>query len=244
MKSRIDFAKAIAPLELTSVDRAIALLWFYRESQLYEERTASELATDMHEEGFSKPNVSRLDDDLRRSRYTVRGTRNRAYRVALAKLEELQDKYGKLAAFTRVEVQDSILPAEWFRGTRPYLERLVHQINGSYQYGFYDGCAALCRRLMESLIIDTYIHNKRHQDIQVNGTFLTLEKLISKIRSDAAIALGRNTPKAMDEIKALGDTAAHDRTYIAEKLDLDDLKMRYRRMIGELMGLAGIRNIV
>lgn len=244
MKSRSEFARAIASLNLTALDCAIALLWFYRESQLYEERTASELAADMHEEGFSKPNVSRLEADLRRSRYTVRGNRNRAYRIALVKLEELQDKYGTLAAFTRVEVQDSILPTEWFKGTRPYLERLAHQINGSYQYGFYDGCGALCRRLMESLIVEIYIHNRRHQDIQINGSFLMLERLIAKIRSDALVALGRNTPKSMDDTKALGDTAAHDRTYITEKLDLDELKPRYRKMIAELMNLAGIKAVI
>ena len=67
-----------------------------------------------------------------------------------------------------------------------------------------------------------------------------LEKLISKIRNDPAVMLGRNTPATMEEIKALGDTAAHDRAYITSKIDMDDVKLAYRRMIGELMSLAGI----
>jgi len=240
VKTRSEFAKVIAKIDLTAANRAVAFLWFYRESQQFEERTASELAADMQEEGFSKPNVTRLHEDLRRSPYTVRGFREGSYQIAVARLEELQDMYGSLAAVTQVTVDDTILPAAWFTGTRAYLERMVHQINGAYQFGFYDGCAALCRRLMESLIVEIYIHQERQQDIQNNGAFLMLRRLIAKVRSDPKVTLGRNTPKTMDEIKSLGDTAAHDRTYITEQLDLDDVKARYRRMIRELMTLAGI----
>lgn len=62
MKTRTDFAQALAKQELSHVDRAIGLLWYYRHSQEYEERSASELATDLHDEGFPKPNVTRLHE--------------------------------------------------------------------------------------------------------------------------------------------------------------------------------------
>jgi hypothetical protein len=52
--------------------------------------------------------------------------------------------------------------------------------------------------------------------------------------------LGRNTPKTMSEVKQLGDTAAHDRTYITPQVDIDDIKARLRRMIAELLEKAGI----
>jgi hypothetical protein len=45
----------------------------------------------------------------------------------------------------------------------------------------------------------------------------------------------------MTEVKNIGDTAAHDRNYITEQLDLaDGFLLRYRRLIRELMGMAGI----
>jgi hypothetical protein len=94
---------------------------------------------------------------------------------------------------------------------------------------------------MESLIIDIYITSGRTHEIQENGVFFMLDKLVGKIRSDKEIILGRNTPKTMDDIKQLGDTAAHDRVYITQQLDIDDLKARYRRMIRELLDLAGIQ---
>jgi hypothetical protein len=240
VKTRSEFAREIARLDLTSVECAIALLWYYRETQQFEDRTAIELATDLGEEGFRRPNVTRLHEGLSDSRDTVRGQRERSFQIALRQLDYLNERYGPLASLNRVQVDDTVLPAAWVKGTRAYLERLVHQINGSYQYGFNDGCAALCRRLMESLIVEIYIHQQRQAAIQLNGKFFMLERLIATVRNDTAVTLGRNTPKTMDEIKSLGDTAAHDRTYITEPMDIDEVRARYRRMIRELLDLAGI----
>lgn len=79
---------------------------------------------------------------------------------------------------------------------------------------------------------------------RVNGAFFNLEQLISRITNHPQIILGRNTPKAMEKIKKSGDTAAHDRTYITQKHDLDDLKLEIRRTIQELRDLAGIKPVL
>ena len=68
-----------------------------------------------------------------------------------------------------------------------------------------------------------------------------LDALVATIASDKAMSLGRNTPATMRDVKTIGDTAAHDRTYITPKLDLDDIRLRYRHMIQELLGKAGIK---
>lgn len=241
MTSRRDFARRLADIALPHVARAIAFLWYYRQTQEFEERTASELASDLHEESFPKPNITRLRKQLARSRFTVRGHRQGSFQVDVRRLSELDAKYGAFLKIKSVEVSDSMIPNEWVDGTRTYLERLVHQINGCYDYGFYDACAALCRRLMESLIIETYISMKRHHEIQNNGVFCGLDQLIGYISSDNSIVLGRNTSRTMKEIKQLGDTSAHDRVYITHQQDLDDLKARYRRMIKDLLAAAGIK---
>ena len=139
-------------------------------------------------------------------------------------------------------VRDSVIPNDWVSGTRAYLEMLVHQINGSYDCGFYDACAILCRRLMEVLVIETYITRKRHHEIQDNNrVFFPLERLINYMCSDNTVTLGRNTPKVMKNVKQLGDTAAHDRVYITHQQDIDDIKSQYRRMIRELLVIANVR---
>jgi hypothetical protein len=128
------------------------------------------------------------------------------------------------------------------QGTRAYIEKIVHQINACFELGLYDGAAVLCRRLMESLIIEVYITGRRADEIKSNTVFFDLSKLIAHFKGDRALHLARESGKTIDKIKALGDTAAHDRTYITQQQDIDEVKSNYRRLIGELMTLAGVSN--
>jgi hypothetical protein len=243
MTMRSDFCRKVANLSLSHVDRAIAFLWYYRQTQEFDERTAADLALDLHEEGFPKPNVTRLKRDLRKSRLTIKGHQKDSFQIDVRRLSDLDGRYADLFAAKRVTVSGLIIPPDWVDGTRRYIEEMVHQINGSYEYHFYDACAALMRRLMESLIIEIYVHEKRHHEIQSGGIFMPLERLIGLITADRKIPLGRNTPKIMLETKQLGDTAAHDRVYITSQVDIDDNKAKYRRMIQELLDKAGIRKM-
>ena len=241
MKTRTEFAKELAKLSLTHVRRAIALLWYYRKTQEFEERTPLELSADLHELGFPKPNITQFTTSLRKSRYTIKGKRKGTFQVDLRKLVELDGQYNELLEVKEVEVTDSVLPSDCVSGTRAYLEKLVHQINGTYDFGFFDACTILCRRLMESLIVEIYIKEGRHSEIQNNGIFFMLDRLISTIRADKSIVLGRKAPKTMEDVKQAGDTAAHDRIYITKQIDIDDFKSGYRRLIEELLNLAGIK---
>lgn len=239
--TRSEFAERIAGLELSHLERAIALLWYYRQTQQFEERSASELANDLHDEDFPKPNVTRLAADLRRSEFTIRGRRRGTFQIDVRRLSALDKSYRGLLNIKDVKVSGAVLPNDLLGGTRIYLEKLAHQINGSYEASFFDASAVLCRRLMESLIIEVYMTQGRHHEIQQNSMFVSLDKLIAHIEADPAIPLGRNTAKTMKEVKQLGDTAAHDRTYITQQIDLDDIKPRYRKLITELLTLSGIR---
>jgi hypothetical protein len=239
--NRKQFAERLAKLSLSHADRAIALLWYYRETQSFDERSPSELAADLHDESFPKPNVTRLATDLKRSRCTIPGKRKGTLQIDARKVDDLNRKYLKLLDVPDIQVMGEYLPPEWTAGTRKYLEQIVRQINGCYEAGFYDACATLCRRLMESLIIESYVTARRGHEIQKNGVFLSLDPLVTAITADKAISLSRNTPATMRDVKTVGDTAAHDRTYITPKLDLDDIRLRYRHMIQELLGKAGIK---
>ena len=242
MKSRAEFLRQLGGSNVTHAERAIALIWYYRETQEYEERSAAELSKDLRDEGFAQINVSRLENDLRRSRFLVRGRQARTFQINLRRLAELDERYENMLDRKKVNVTETVIPATWVAGTRSYLEQIVYQINGSYEFGFYDACATLCRRLMEILIIEIYISQKRHQEIQTNGMFLPLEKLISHIQNDSQLVLGRNNVRTMNEVKLLGDSAAHDRTYITRQDEIDEIKAKYCRMINELLLLSGIKS--
>lgn len=240
MASRHDFARRLADLSLSHRDRAIALLWYYDYSQDFDERTPAELAADLSDERFPRPNVTRLRNDLRASRKVVRGSRPDSYRLDIRRKSTLDDEYLPLLGAKAAEVTGSILDPVLVKGTRRYIEQLVFEINGTYEYGFYDGTASLCRRLMESLLIEVYIHQHRGSEIRQGTSFLGLEKLISHVQQDSTVILARNSPKTMQELKRLGDTASHDRVYITQKDDIDDIKPRIRRLVQELLSLSGI----
>jgi len=241
MIDRKDFAKKISKLGLNRLQQAIAFLWFYQYTQAYEERTASELANDIAEVGLGKPNVTQLQQQLKKSIQIVKGKRVNTFQLHLKYLDDLTAKYGPLVELKDVNVSPSIIPFDFVKGTKLYLERLVHQINGAYDYGFYDCCAVLIRRLMESLIIEVFIQKQMTQDIKNNYGFLELDKLIVKITNHPQINLNRNAHATMEKIKTIGDTAAHDRTYITQIEDINELKNDIRKTIYELLVLSNIK---
>jgi hypothetical protein len=157
------------------------------------------------------------------------------------RLAELEAQFSEHLQRQPIPQSDSVIPTDAVAGTRGYLERLIAQINASYDLGLYDACAVLCRRLMESLILEVYISQGRHAAVQNNGVFVGLERLIGIICADVAVTLSRNTPGTMADVKTVGDTAAHDRVYITQQRDIDDVKIRYRRTIDELLRVSGIR---
>jgi hypothetical protein len=241
MTDRKKFIEKMAPLDLTRAGQAIALLWFYRHNQTFEERTAEELADDLRDEGLGRPNVTNLRSDLKKNPKTVNGKRSGTFQINVKYLDELNKTYGPLVDYKNIEVTSSILPVELVTGTRRYIEQMVSQINGSYDSGFYDACAVMARRLMESLIIEVYIYKDRADEIKIDGKiFFDLDSLINKISHDKKINLGRNNPESMVKIKEIGDTAAHDRVYITRQPDIDDAKQRIRKVVNELLILAGI----
>jgi hypothetical protein len=243
MTRRADFARQLIGKNLRHAERAVAFLWFYRQNQEFEDRTAAELSLDMSEEGFPAAHVSRLRKALLRSRFAVRGRRSGSFRINPNHLRELGQRFASMTASAEPNIGSYVIPAEWVLGTRVYLEQLVDEINGCYQFGFYDGCAALARRLMESIIIEIYIADGRASAIKNGATFFRLSDLITHVCKDPAVQLARASPRTMKDIRLIGDTAAHDRAYITPRLDIDDNRLAFRRLVADLLALAGIRPV-
>lgn len=243
MSDRRQFCVRLIGGNLSEIENAIGLLWFYRQTQEFENRTAAELAADLHEEGLARPNVTRLHERLAKSPLTTKGRRAKSFQINARKIDDIEKKFSPFLKVRTSPITNSVVPYDWVKGTRKYLESLVHQINSCFDLAHYDAAAVLCRRLMESLLIECYIHSNRKQVIQdAAGHFFMLEKLISTIAADRAITLGRNSVRTMVEVKEIGDRAAHDRTYTTQHEDLSGLASRYRGLISELLRLAGIRS--
>ena len=126
---------------------------------------------------------------------TVRGRRKKTFQINTKYLNDLNTKYSEYLSKKNVEVSDTVLQSDIVKGTRKYLEEMVREINGAYQFGFYNASAVILRRLMESLIIEIFITKGLTNEIKVNGSFLMLDGLINKITVQPQIILSRNAPK-------------------------------------------------
>ena len=243
MNGRSEFCSHLARLDLSQPDLAVALLWFYNESGLYTDRRAPDLAKDLHEEGFTKPNVTYLRKQLTIHKKVIQGHKKDSFKIGRAYYDPLAHEYGDFIKREKVIVSDAILPSEWFADTgRGYLINLCEQINGSHNFGFYDCCAVICRRLMETLIIEVYVVACRTSHIEdAKNKFKPLEKLIDIVSSDSQVHLNRNSPSIFTKVKKLGDTAAHHRTHVTDPIEVNDLKDDYRRVIQELLTLSKLK---
>lgn len=137
---------------------------------------------------------------------------------------------------------EQVLPMAVVEGTRGYVERIVLQANGCYEHEWYDACAVMIRRLVETLIIEVYEKHKKEAEIQdQDGNYLMLSHLVGKILADKTWNLGRETKAALPQLKNLGDRSAHSRRYLAKKGDIDKVLNGLRATVDELLHLARIK---
>lgn len=136
----------------------------------------------------------------------------------------------------------SVIYFSLVRGTRTYIEKLAHQINGSYENGWYDACAVMIRRLVETLIIEAYeAHNIADSIKNDHGDFFYLGDLISAAIIEKNWTLGRNTKKSLKELKDIGDKSAHSRRFLAHRQDVDKVSADLRVVVQELVLLAKLK---
>lgn len=138
-------------------------------------------------------------------------------------------------------INDYIIPLKLFKKKRGYIIKTINQINGTYEKGYYDACAVMIRRLIETLIIEVYEYNNISEEIKDNnGDFLFLSGLIPKINNEKNCNISRTAKVTLDKIKKLGDSSAHNRRFNAHKRDIDSLKLDLRILIEELLTLSGL----
>lgn len=141
-----------------------------------------------------------------------------------------------------ISTTESVIYFSLVRDTRGYIERLTHQINGSYQNGYYDACAVMIRRLIETLIIETYeAHGISASIKNSSDDYLFLGDLISLVIKETSWTIGRNAKKSLGELKNVGDKSAHSRRFIAQRQDIDKLIPDLRDVVQELLSLSKLK---
>jgi hypothetical protein len=136
---------------------------------------------------------------------------------------------------------DQVLPNSLFTGTQGYLEKIAFQVNGCYEQGWFDACAVMMRRLLETLIIEAFEHHQiAHKIKNGNGDFVYLADLINATLAETPWNLSRNAKRALPKLKEIGDQSAHSRRFIAHRSDVERLRGPMRTVTQELLMIAGL----
>jgi hypothetical protein len=135
-----------------------------------------------------------------------------------------------------------VLPKSLVKGTRGYIERVLNQINGCYEKGWFDACSVMIRRFVETLIIECFEEHGIADKIKTpNGDFLFLGDLIDRMLSEKTWNLGRSAKTALPKLKSIGDKSAHSRRFIAQKWDVERVVDDLRVVTQELIILSGLK---
>jgi hypothetical protein len=137
---------------------------------------------------------------------------------------------------------EQVLLSSVVRGSRGYIEKIVNQINGSYEYGWFDASAVMIRRLIETLIIEVFeSHGIADRIKNDHGDYYYLSDLIQKMLEETTWNLGRNTKKALPKFKTIGDLSAHSRRFVAHRGDIEPIIADLRIVVQELVFLAKLK---
>jgi hypothetical protein len=227
----------------TGADRARAILWWVGRSDSGIGMTTAEICAIIERSGHPKQNASRLNSQLASDKRRIhRVPGSKAWRLNPRGRAELDGNYELVAEGPRIpKASDAVLTRTLFNNTRGYIENVVRQINASYDAGLYDCCAVMCRRLLETLIIEVYEHVGRAVDIKGNdGHFFMFADLLRTISKDAAFNISRNAQRGLEDFKKLGDLSAHNRRFNAHKSDIEQIQSGLRISSEELLHLAGL----
>ncbi|GGD74142.1 hypothetical protein [Lacimicrobium alkaliphilum] len=216
-----NFLKNLAPLKISNSERAIALVWYAGLENHVTDISVGEIASIFEAAGYPRQNQSRIREALSKDRRTTK-TKDKHYRINVKARAKLDETYLQLVDYRPINNSSSVVDAGLFKGTRAYIEKVVAQLNAAYDGALYDCCAVMCRRLLETLIIEVY-ESRGEADTLKNGSghFHMFSGLKAVIESDQNITLSRNTLQGLNDFKKLGDLSAHSRRFNARKNDID-----------------------
>lgn len=240
MKDLVEFLQRVDHLASSPLERACAALWWVGRDDAANGMSAAEICRVVEASGHPQQNSSRLNSQLADDTRTTRVRGSNKWRLQVRARGLFDSKFESFVARPRAQPSsDSVLPRTLFNGTRGYLEKVVHQVNASYDIHLFDCCAVMCRRLLESLIIEVYEEDGRAPEIKgSDGHFFMFSDLLRVLLQDRTFNISRNAKRGLEDFKKLGDLSAHSRRFNANQNDIDRVRDGMRVAAEELLHLA------
>jgi len=145
-----EFLQKLTGPGITNLERAIGVIWWQSRSDTTQSMDVSSIARILHHEaGYAEQNKTRLKNGLTKDKRTAKANGGE-FRIRVGARDELDKQFGSIAQIKIAKVTNSVIPVELFQCTRGYIEKVVHQLNASYDCGLFDCTAVMCRRLLSS----------------------------------------------------------------------------------------------
>lgn len=242
----LDFIDSVELGKKTEVRRAELLCYYHYKEEHVTAFTMSEICGWLEESGFNQPNTSRLKLNLIKGStkcFRISKTDKNTLEFLPVILQKLDKEFSPLwvDTVTIPECEELLEEAKFCGKNRPYLDRLIRQINFTYANNCYDACAVLMRRVFEILLVLSYQNKGLEADISnSDGSHKMLEAIVKNAVQNKNLGIPVRISKHFDAFRNVGNNSAHSITYTAGQLDIDKIAMDYRVMMDDLYIRAGI----
>jgi len=232
------FAAALLEQNFSETEVAIGLLWL-DDREGGEGLSPKDIGSKIREAGGSAINTSRLKEGLKKSRNVIASGTDK-FRIRRQFQKSATEIYSVHSTPIRPLNSGSVLDPQIFSHARKYVQNIAWQINASYDAALFDCCAVMCRRLLETLIIDAFEHQGAIDLLRdANGDIHRLSAIMKVVKGSLPFSVSRHLKNAPEDLKNIGDWAAHSRTFITRVGHINKISGDFSAIAMELLHLAG-----
>lgn len=237
------FCEVVAELRRTNAEKALALLWYFDLEQPDVAKTAGQLTKTLGDHHIGTPNQTVLAEAIRKTKL-VNDSRN-GFVLKPGSRKVIRDWLPDLDGVQpAIDHSSGYLPEPIWKNSRGYVEGVCRELNGCFRHAYYNAAAVMLRRLLETLIIEAYEHLCRESEIKSgSGNYYMLSDLAERVCGEnghRGLNLGRDSKKALNDARNLGNWSAHARRFLAHAGDLTKLQVGMRLLVQELIQIADL----
>lgn len=223
---------------LGNTDRLVAQLWWHNRHGTQGVEFTQLLKAD-HDAGYKALNSTLSKNALKKDNRSSSSDKGKTFRLDVRAVKELDEVYMQLITNKPLPKSNTLFSLSDFQDTRGYIERVIKQINLSYDHQLYDCCTVMIRRFLETLIIEAYEKLGRSNELKNSDDhFMMFAGLLSFLKNDKRVNIGRQTVEGLEGFKRIADSSAHNRRFNASKKDIDDKIDGVKLAVVELRQMA------
>ncbi len=237
LDSHIDFSGLVDLKRLRNIEsRILFVLYFAEQKYGITEVSTDDLFDVLNQKLRIKTTYSAIGMAIRRSGNKISSVNKNGTSYHKIMIDGVNELSPLLEVKQPKKVSDAVIPNEVVNNEKEYFKKVVRQVNGCYQEGYYDACFVMVRRVIETLIIDVFENLKIEDEIKdSDGDYLPFSKLIDHTLGNNQIKLSKIAKRDLSSIKKFGDIAAHNRKLNLKKPDIDKYSDSIRVIVEELI---------